>query len=48
MLINESDIQIKDIKKEYFDMCEIIIDDNQEQDHQDHKSETTKFFERDY
>ena len=29
-------------------MCEIIIDDGQEQDYNDHKSETTKFFERDY
>jgi len=41
-------INIQDIKENYFKMCEIIIDDKEEQLMIDDKSEIMKFFDRDY
>ena len=39
---------MKDVKETYFEMSEIIIDDNKEDTYLDSKSETLKFFDRDY
>ena len=48
MLLEESDIKIKDVKKSYFQMSEIILDTNLEETYHESKSETLKFFDRDY
>ena len=48
MLLEESTIDMNDVKESYFEMSEIIIDDIKEEHYQDSKSETLKFFERDY
>ena len=48
MLLEESTIDMHDVKESYFEMSEIIIDDKLEETYQESKSETLKFFDRDY
>jgi len=41
-------VEVGDIKDNYFKMIEIIIDDKEEEQMKDEKSEVMKFFDRDY
>ena len=47
-MMEESNISISDIKEKYFEMCEIILNDAEEDCYQESKSEYLKFIERDY
>ena len=47
-MMEESNIDIGEVEEKYFEMCEIIINDNEETTYQEGKSETLKFLEKDY
>jgi hypothetical protein len=48
ILLDKSEVNMEKVKETYFEMSEIIIDDDKEEDYLDSMSETLKFFERDY
>ena len=47
-MMEESKVDIAEVKSKYFEMCEIILNDAEEQVYQEGKSESLKFLERDY
>ena len=48
LVIEQNHVDIQDIKENYFDMCEIIVNEKEENLKLDKKSESMKFFDRDY
>jgi hypothetical protein len=47
-MMEEGNVDISEVKEKYFEMCEIIINDEEEYVFQEGKSDSLKFLERDY
>ena len=47
-MMDESKVEISEVKEKYFEMCEIILNEEQEDTYLESKSESMKFIERDF